>query len=150
MLLRPNELAARYVDLWNETDPALRRAGIEQLYAPDIVYTFYRRDPIVGRAAIEAQMAYAHELYDPLGYVFRGSHNATGHHNLIRLNWVMVSAADGEMEMSGQDVLVLDERGLIRADYQFHDVKPTSFVYNDGYEQHGVATHHGRPERVHP
>ena len=150
MLPRPNELADRYVKLWNETDPDLRHVAVEQVYAPDAEYVFYRRDPIRGRAAIEDQIAYAHELYDPLGYVFRSSHNAVGHHNLIRLNWVMVSAAGGEMEMAGQDVLVLNDQGLIRADYQFHDLRPSSFVYNDGFEEYGVATRRGRPQRVRP
>ena len=145
---RPNELAARYVALWNETDPQRRRRRIAELYAPDAVYVFYRRDPVRGRAALEEQMAYTHSLYDPMGYRFRSSHNAVGHHNLIRLNWVMVSGDDGEMEMAGQDVLVLGDDGLIQADYQFHDTKPTSFVYNDGYEEHGVAVRPARPQRV--
>jgi SnoaL-like protein len=150
MLPRPNELTARYVDLWNETDPELRREGVARLYAPDAIYVFYRRDPIQGHAALAGQMAYTHEIYGPMGYVFRSSNNATGHHNIVRFNWVMVSAASGEMEMAGQDIVVLGDDGRIQQDYQFHDTLPSSFVYNDGYEDHGVATRSARPERVRP
>ncbi|MBG0851768.1 nuclear transport factor 2 family protein [Streptomyces spinoverrucosus] len=148
MLPGPNELADRYVTLWNEKDPERRRAGVAALYAPDATYVFYRRDPVRGREAIAAQMAYTHEIYGPMGYEFRSGNNATGHHDVVRMNWVMVVAATGEMEMAGQDVLVLDESGLIRFDYQFHDRLPTSFVYNDGYEEHGVAVRPARPERI--
>ncbi|WP_367323334.1 nuclear transport factor 2 family protein [Streptomyces sp. HUAS ZL42] len=150
MLPGPNELTDRYVALWNETDPGRRREEVPRLYAPDATYVFYRRDPIHGRAAIEAQMAYTQEIYAPMGYVFKSGHNATGHHGVIRFSWVMVSSRTGEMEMAGQDVLVLDEDGRIRFDYQFHDRLPTSFVYNDGYEEHGVAVRPARPERVGP
>jgi hypothetical protein len=146
--MRPNEFADRYVALWNETDPDLRRQRVVELYAPDGTYVFYRRDPVHGHQAIINQLAYTHELYDPMGYVFRSAHNAIGHHNLIRLNWVMVVGATGEMEMCGQDVIVLSGDGRIQADYQFHDRLPTSFVYNDGFETHGVATRPAQPARV--
>jgi hypothetical protein len=147
-MLKPNELADRFVALWNETDPERRRRGVEELYAPDADYVFYRRDPIRGHEAILAQMAYTHEIYGPMGYAFRSANNAIGHHNVARLNWVMVTAATGEMEMAGQDVVVLGEDGRIQADYQFHDRLPTSFAYNDGFEDHGVATRPARPTRV--
>jgi hypothetical protein len=148
MLPKPNELLESYVALWNETDPERRRAGAERLYAPDATYMFYRRDPVRGRAAILTQMAYTHSIYDPLGYAFRSAHNATGHHNVVRFNWVMVDEATGEMEMSGQDVIVLGTDGRIQSDYQFHDRLPTSFLYNDGYEEHGVAVRPASPQRL--
>ena len=41
-----NDLVARYLETWNETDPAARRKAIDELWAPDGVYN----DPIaVGR-----------------------------------------------------------------------------------------------------
>lgn len=141
----PNEFANRYVAVWNETDPSARRQRVIELYAPDATYVFYRRDPVQGHQAILDQLAYTHEVYDPMGYVFRSAHNAIGHHNLIRLNWVMVAEATGELEMCGQDVIVLDGEGRVHADYQFLDRPPTSFAYDDGYEIHGVATRPARP-----
>ncbi|GAA0209256.1 hypothetical protein GCM10010492_03710 [Saccharothrix mutabilis subsp. mutabilis] len=150
MTLDPEEFADRYVALWNETDPDRRRKGVVELYAPDATYVFYRKDPVVGHEAIIDQLAYTHEIYDPMGYVFRSAHNAVGHHNLVRLNWMMVLAATGETEMRGEDLLVLDDDGRILSDYQFHDELPKSFVYNDGYETDGVATRPARPERVIP
>src|ERR1044072_7235337 len=120
MMPGPNALAERYVTLWNETDPVLRGKGVHDLYKPDALYVFYRKDPIRGHQAVIDQMTYTQEIYWPMGYEFRAEPNAIGHHNLVRLNWVMVTAGNGEMEMAGQDVLVLGEDGRIQADYQFH------------------------------
>ncbi|MDH2428358.1 nuclear transport factor 2 family protein [Sphaerisporangium sp. TRM90804] len=150
MTLTPNQLADRFVALWNEPDAERRRLGVVELYAPDATYVFYRRDPVHGHEAILSQITYTKELYGPMGYAFRSSHNAIGHHGVVRLNWVMVRAATGEMEMAGQDVVVLDEDGRIRTDYQFHDRLPSSFAYNDGYEEHGRATRPARPTPVRP
>ncbi|MEV7727379.1 nuclear transport factor 2 family protein [Streptomyces sp. NPDC087917] len=145
MPYRPNELLARYVALWNETDADRRRERVRELYAPDCTYVFYRKDPVRGHQALLEQLAYTHEVYGPMGYEFRSANNATGHHDVVRFNWVMVSGATGEMEMSGQDIVVLAEDGRIQADYQFHDRMPASFAYNDGYEEHGVAVRPARP-----
>jgi hypothetical protein len=145
MTIGPNAFADRFVALWNETDPQARRVRAEELYAPDACYIFYRKDPLRGVDEIVGQLAYTHEIYGPMGYRFRSANNAVGHHNVVRVNWVMVAEATGEMEMAGQDVLVLGEDGLITADYQFHDRLPSSFSYNDGYEQAGVATRAADP-----
>jgi hypothetical protein len=145
-LITPSELADRYVALWNEPDIEVRRKLVAELYAPDATYIMYRRDPFVGREAIADQITYTFDLYSPMGFVFRSMHNATGHHNLVRFNWVMVSAETGEMEMQGQDILALDGQGRIRSDYQFHDKIPSSFSYNDGFEEHGVATRPAQPQ----
>lgn len=144
----PNAIADRFVALWNARDAVIRERLAHELYAPDADYVFYRRDPIHGLPAILDQMAYTHEIYDPMGYEFRSSHNAVGHHNIVRLGWVMVAIATGELEMTGQDFLVLSEDGLIQNDYQFHDRLPTSFQYNDGYEVGGVATRGARPTKT--
>ena len=34
-----NDLVTRYLDTWNETDPAARRKAVDELWAPDGVYT---------------------------------------------------------------------------------------------------------------
>src|SRR5215207_3234257 len=50
------QVAARYIDTWNETDPAARRMAIDQLWANDGRYV----DPLAavqGHAAIDATIA---------------------------------------------------------------------------------------------
>lgn len=125
-----NNFVDLYVAVWNEPDDDRRRALIAELYSRDAVYVMYAKDPFVGREAIWRQITYAYRLYAPMGFTFTSSHNATGHHNLLKFNWIMVSVETGELEIIGFDVLVLDAMGRISADYQFHDKLP-SFTYDD-------------------
>ncbi|HEX4725798.1 MAG TPA: nuclear transport factor 2 family protein [Pseudonocardiaceae bacterium] len=127
---RLNELVDRYMAMWNEGDDDARRKTIDELYTDDAVYTFFNADPFVGKAAIFKHVTVAHRIYIPRGFTFRSCHNATGHHNLVRFNWVMLAEATGEVDMMGNDVLVLDEAGRISLDHQFHD-KMASVAYEE-------------------
>src|SRR4051812_49882679 len=63
-----DELAQRYIDTWNETDPNARRAAVDQLYTEDARYV----DPLAaadGREAI-ASMIGAVQQHFP-GFSFR-------------------------------------------------------------------------------
>jgi hypothetical protein len=80
---------------------------------------FFNYSPFVGRAAIFKHVTVAHRLYSRSGCTFTSCHNAIGHHDVMRFDWVMHSAV-GETAMLGNDVLVLDLAGRIRTDYQFH------------------------------
>jgi hypothetical protein len=148
MTLTPNAFAERYVELWNETDPDIRRKKVAELYAPDATYIFYRRDPFHGQEAIAEQVTYTADIYHPMGYVFRSAYNAVGHHHLIRFNWAMVHHVTGDLQMAGQNVVALNDQGLIVEDYQFHDRIPTAFVYNDGFEETGKVTRPAKPTPV--
>lgn len=144
----PNAFVDRYVALWNETDPVRRRRQVSELYAEDALYIFYRRDPFRGRQAIAEQVTYTADIYHPLGYVFRNCYNALGHHNLIRFSWAMVESTTGDLQMAGQNVVALDDSGLIVTDYQFHDKIPSAFRYNDGFDETGRVTRPAKPTLV--
>jgi len=146
--MTPNQFADRYVSLWNETDPELRRRKTHELYAPEATYIFYRRDPFHGVEAIAEQVTYTADIYHPMGYRFRHSGTALGHHNLIRFQWVMVHQETGDWQMAGMNVVALDDQGRIIEDYQFHDRIPTAFVYNDGFEEDGKVTRPAKPTPV--
>ena len=62
-----SDVIERYLDCWNETDPAARRKLIEEVWAPDASYT----DPlaeVTGRAAIDATIAAVQGQFP--GFVF--------------------------------------------------------------------------------
>lgn len=145
MLPEPHALAERYVAVWNESDPVKRAEGVRELYAPDIEYVMYRRDPFHGWDALLEQITFTYDLYRPMGFAFQYAGDAVGHHHLVRFGWMMRVLATGEVEMTGQNVVVLDEQGRIRADYQFHDRLPTSFIYNDGFDETGAVTRKAQP-----
>ncbi|HEX5114843.1 MAG TPA: hypothetical protein VFW65_06575 [Pseudonocardiaceae bacterium] len=118
---RFNEIADRYIAMFNEPDDGVRRRRVEELFTEDAVYIMFNNYPFVGHDAIFKQVTVSHRIYVPLGFRFASSHNAVGHHNLVRFGWVLLSADTGDADMMGSDVLVLAPDDRVSADYQFHD-----------------------------
>jgi hypothetical protein len=133
-----DELAERYVALWNEPDPEVRRDLIRGLWAADGAQILV--DPpkevrdaaeqlsfpvppleVHGYEALEARVTRAYEMFIAPGeYVFEAQGEASqllG--NVVGITWGMVSRDNRQVAGSGLDVLALDSDGRIRADYQF-------------------------------
>jgi SnoaL-like domain len=116
-----NEFARRYIAVWNEPDPKLRRLAIAELFAPDAVH-YTPSQEVRGHAELEARITTAYEKWvDPGVYLFRSVPKANGHHNAVRFNWEMVTVATGKVDSIGFDFIVLDDDGRIRSDHQFVD-----------------------------
>ena len=113
------ELADRYVAVWNETDAAARRQAIGELWAPDGLH-YWRTFEAQGYAALEKRVTDSHNknVRDG-GYRFRAVKNAQALRNVVTFNWEMLPAAGGEVAAVGLDFVVVDERGRIVSDYQF-------------------------------
>ena len=79
-----DELAQRYIDTWNQTDPTARRAAVDQLYAEDARYV----DPLGvadGREAIASMIDAVQQQFP--GFSFRLAGPVDGHHNQARFGW---------------------------------------------------------------
>jgi hypothetical protein len=78
------DVIRRYLDCWNETDPAARRKLIEEVWAPGATYT----DPLAevsGRAAIDATITAAQGQFP--GFVFTLAGPVDAHHRQARFSW---------------------------------------------------------------
>jgi hypothetical protein len=113
------ELVERYVAFWNESDPDRRHERLAELWAQDSAYVSPSSKKL-GRAAIELEAAAAYEAFVAKGFIFR-SKRGDGHHNVVRCDWEMRRSADEAPAAAGFDLLVLDDDGRIRADYQFDE-----------------------------
>jgi len=109
----------RYIAMWNDADPAQRRATIDAQWAPDAGnYTLNLEAE--GLDAIETRVTDAFEKYVGTGvHRFQCHQPAVAHHGAIRIWWEMVTVADGQVAAVGQEFLMLDEDGRIRSDHQF-------------------------------
>ncbi|GHF50712.1 hypothetical protein FHX82_003925 [Amycolatopsis bartoniae] len=131
----PQELTDRYVAVWNEPDADMRRHTIRELWAkgathvlrpPQDVRTAAEGLGFVsatlearGYAALEFRVTRTYqEFVAPGTFTFRSRRNADRLHDIVKFNWEMVSRS-GEVAGVGLEVLVLDEDGRIRTDYQF-------------------------------
>ena len=117
-----DELAHRYIDTWNETDPDARRAAVDQLYTEDARYV----DPLAaaeGREAIAAMIGAVQEQFP--GFVFRLAGPVDGHHNQARFGWEL-GPAGAEAPIVGFDVAVSDDEGRIQTVLGFLDKVPAA------------------------
>ncbi|GAA1967234.1 nuclear transport factor 2 family protein [Amycolatopsis minnesotensis] len=114
-----DQLVDRYVSVWNESDPAARKAAVAALWAADgteVIETATYH----GHEAIEARIAEAHEtLVRDGGFVFRAAGDAAGHHDSIHFTTHMLPAGGGELAWTGSIFVKLGEDGLILEDHQF-------------------------------
>jgi hypothetical protein len=115
----PQDLADRYAAVWNESDPALRRKGIAELWDPDGAH-YVRTLEARGFDALEKRIIGSYEKnVRSAGHRFRAVPNAQTLRNVVTFSWEMVSADRSKVLAVGLEFLVLDDRGRIVADYQF-------------------------------
>jgi hypothetical protein len=112
------ELIPRYVDAWNDPDPAHRRIALASLYADD--------GRIVMRtgvfAGIDAVIEHVTEVFGqfiaPGRYRF-ATGGAAAHHDCVLFHWELRDAASGELADGGMNLFLLSPEGRIADDYQF-------------------------------
>ncbi|MEH1164137.1 nuclear transport factor 2 family protein [Micromonospora sp. CPCC 205539] len=115
-----DELAERYIAVWNETDPARRRRGIDDLWAREGRYV----DPLAvaeGRDAIDATVAAVQGQFP--GMTFRLAGPVDGHHNQVRFTWEL-GPDDVEAPIVGFDVATTDDDGRLTQVLGFLDRVP--------------------------
>ncbi len=110
----------RYVAILNEPDARARRDGIAELWAPDAEF-ISETSVKKGHSAIEAEALHAHQAYVAKGFLFSSGNLSQRHHHLARLKWHLQAKQTGELRAAGSDLLILDEAGRIRFDYQFSE-----------------------------
>lgn len=133
----PNELADRYVKVWNEPDGDRRRAAIVDLWTEDGLHILEPPEEMrkiaarpglgmtarleaQGHDALEERVRRAHEEWVAPGeFTFRHRDNVARLGDVVKFNWEMVSTRDGEIAGVGLDFLVLAPDGRVRIDYQF-------------------------------
>jgi hypothetical protein len=113
------ELADRYVAVWNETDPAVRRKSIAELWTREGQH-YARTLEARGYDELEKRITGSHvKNVRGGGYRFRANNNAQALRDVVTFGWEMLAVAGGDVAASGSIILVLDDQGRILTDYQF-------------------------------
>ncbi len=116
------DLAQRYIDAWNETDPAARRTAVDELYSEDARYV----DPMAvteGREAIAATIGAVQGQFP--GFVFRLVGPVDAHHEQARFGWELGPAGQ-QAPIVGFDVTVTDGAGRLQTVLGFLDKVPAA------------------------
>jgi SnoaL-like domain len=117
-----DELAQRYIDTWNETDPSARRAAVDQLYTEDARYI----DPLAvadGPEAIASMIGAVQQQFPEFSFRLAGP--VDGHHNQARFGWEL-GPAGSPAPIVGFDVAVSDDSGRIKSVLGFLDKVPAT------------------------
>jgi hypothetical protein len=114
----PQQLADRYVTIWNETGAEARRQAISGLWLPEGIHYVGDREAH-GYTALEQRIIGSHHknVRDG-GYRFRAVKNAQALRNAVTFNWEMV-APDSSVAAVGLEFLIVDALNRIAVDYQF-------------------------------
>jgi len=112
------DLIRRYVDGWNDPDPARRRGGLAAVYAGDgRIVT--RGGVFAGIDAVAQHVGQVHDQFAAPGRYRFASGGAVGHHDCVLFRWEMREAASGQLADAGLNLFLLSAAGLIAGDYQF-------------------------------
>lgn len=115
----PIDIANAYIDTWNETDDARRRALLDAHWVPDTCYD----DPLMqarGAAQLAGLVGAVHQRFPGFRFTLRGTPD--GHGDFVRLAWSL-GPAGGEAPIEGSDVIRIVE-GRIRDVIGFIDRVP--------------------------
>jgi hypothetical protein len=116
------QIAARYLAVWSEPDPAARRAAIASLWAGDGC-EFVEGTQFRGHQELAARITAAYQEFVGSGrYAASAASDVTRHDDIVTLI-IQLSAPSGEIAWAARVFLLLDAAGLIKEDYQL-TVKP--------------------------
>lgn len=109
--LAPTAVVAGYFDIWNEADPARRRALIERTWSPGAAYL----DPMFaakGADELDGMVAQVHAAYP--GHHFRLDGGVDAHHGRARWGWEFAPPGGGAPVMRGVDFATLAADGRLQ------------------------------------
>jgi len=115
-------LVQRYLDAWNATDPAERRAAVEAVFAPDARYVDPLAD-VTGTDALDALIAGAQEQFPGMRFTPVGEVDA--HHDVCRFQWGL-GPEGAEPLVIGFDVAMVGADGRITGVAGFLDKVPAA------------------------
>jgi hypothetical protein len=130
----PNQVAARYVAIWNEADPERRREGVADLWSEDAVHLLQPPQEVYesakglqlaplfqarGHDELEGRVTSAYEQFVATGQMsFRPRDDASRIGDAVKFHWEGVSPS-GEVLAVGLELVILAPDGRIQTDYQF-------------------------------
>jgi hypothetical protein len=112
------QLADRYVAVWNESDAEKRRQAIAELWTPDGLHYVDIREAR-GYEALEKRIVGSYEKnVRDRGNRFRAK-GARVLRDVVTFFWEMLPAGSETVVATGLEFLIVDDQGRIVTDYQF-------------------------------
>jgi hypothetical protein len=117
------DIIDRYVAVWNESDPAVRRAAISDIWAPGGVEFLEAGTQYRGHEALAERVTRAYEAFVGSGkYSVTSAGDEARHDDIITFT-AQLTTPTGETDWAARVFLLLGPGGLVREDYHL-TVKP--------------------------
>ena len=120
-----DDIARRYLSVFNETDPAARRRQVADLFTPAASYT----DPLAEVTGVDGIDGFVAAAQAQLaGFEFRLLGPVDAHHDQARFRWAAGPAGstpDADAPVVGFDVVLTTPDGRIDRVLGFLDAAPT-------------------------
>jgi SnoaL-like domain len=112
------DLAERYVAVWNESDTQLRKQRISALWTEDGAH-YSPTLEAHGHDGLELRITSSWDKWvNAAQHSFRACADADGHHGSVKFHWEMITPT-GEVSTLGFEFLRLAPDGRIEAAYMF-------------------------------
>ena len=119
-----NAVIDRYVSLWNEPDPARRRAILAKTFVEDATYL----GPVLNAEGQEGLAELMTEVQTRFpGHTFHRTSAVDRHHDVVRYSWEILPAEGSETFAEGVDIGKLAPDGRIESVTVFIDKVPAIF-----------------------
>ena len=118
--MNAKDIVDRYLAIWNEVDPARRRALIEKTWTVDATYV----DPLMrgeGHDGLDRMIAAAQAQFP--GHSFRLLDKPDAHNGRLRFRWTL-GPAEGPTIVDGSDFAVVATDGRLASVCGFLDRVP--------------------------
>lgn len=102
------EIAARYIDVWNEKDPTRRNALLTEAWVENAEYV----DPMMGgkgRGEVGALIGAVHERFPGFRFALHGA--VDGYGDRVRFSWTLGPDSEPDM-IVGTDFVLLEGRRI--------------------------------------
>jgi ketosteroid isomerase-like protein len=111
------DIAARYLAVWNEPDSAERSRAVAALWADDAV-ELTEQAQWQGHEELEARVAEAYQTFVENGsYTVTSAGDVFGHHDAVTFT-SQLTDSDGKVGWAARVFLVIGQDGRIARDYQ--------------------------------
>jgi hypothetical protein len=118
-MINAQQLADRYVALWNIESADARRDAIKALWPADGGH-YVKTLEVRGYDALERRVTVSHEKnVRDSGFRFRAAQNAQRLRETVTFNWEMIRPGSDEVVSIGLEFIELGTDGRIVSDYQF-------------------------------
>ncbi len=115
-----NEIGSRWIAIWNEADEPTRQSQLAEIWTSDARHCAPGFEAN-GLEAIGQRVNAVYKRFVQQGGCVIRRVDCAGYGDVLRILWEIAPVRGGPAVATGSEILMLNEAGATRLDYQFND-----------------------------